>query len=159
MVKYSLSPSKIPRAEPKGFLEGSGYIDNLPSFIAQKDTVSFAGQVFERVHGRDGGASFSSLVEGYANFGISGIFIVPIVLALMFFMIENRRKEMAHDNLEVCLYIYILVTIAPGFAMGSIVGPLLNIVILYVGVFGMRCLTLLVSEFRYKNMVSKRDIS
>jgi hypothetical protein len=52
-----------------------------------------------------------------------------------------------------------LVAVAPGFAMGSIVGPLLNIVILYVGVFGMRCLTLLVSEFRYKNMVSNRDIS
>jgi oligosaccharide repeat unit polymerase len=147
----------IPSLQP--FLEGSGYIDNLPSFIAQKDTVSFAGQVFERVHGRDGGASFSSLVEGYANFGISGIFLVAIVLALIFFMIEIRRKRMAHDNLEVCLYIYILVAVAPGFAMGSIVGPLLNIVILYVGVFGMRCLALLVSEFRYKNMVSKRDIS
>ena len=60
MVKYSLSPRKLPRAEPKGTLEGSGFIDRPSAVGAVVQTASllilslsdssFSSKSFKHLH-------------------------------------------------------------------------------------------------------------
>ena len=134
----------IPSIQP--YLEGFGYIQNLPSFVTGLDSLSFAGELFHYIHGRDGGASFSAFTEAYANFGILGIIVIPILLALVMLSIELRRTKMVHDNLEVCFYIYCLVSIVPNLALGSAVGPLINILFLRLLIFLIRTSSIFLSS-------------
>jgi oligosaccharide repeat unit polymerase len=134
----------IPSIQP--YLEGFGYIQNLPSFITGMDSSSYASEVFYYIHGREGGASFSAFTEAYANFGIFGIIVIPILLALVMLSIELRRTKMAHDNLELCFYIYCLVSIVPNLALGSAVGPLINFLFLRLLIFLIRTSSILLSS-------------
>ncbi len=144
----------IPSIQPH--LLGFGYIQNLPSFITGLDSISFSGQVFHYIHGRPGGASFSAFTEGYANFGILGIIVIPILFAFAMLWIELRRVKMGRDYLEVCCYIYCLVSIVPNLALGSAVGPFINFLLLRLLIFLIKTLSLLLSS--YSNRLASQMI-
>jgi hypothetical protein len=135
----------IPSIQPH--LLGFGYLQNLPSFITGLDSISFSGEVFQYIHGRPGGASFSAFTEGYANFGILGIIVVPILFAFAMLLIELRRVKIGHNYLEVCFYIYCLVGIVPNLALGSAVGPFINFLLLRLLIFLIRTLSLSLSTY------------
>jgi len=122
------------------YQDGFSYLQNLPSFITGIDSGSLALEIFKIVHGRDGGASFSPFSEGYANFGIIGVCGIAIVLSGMLLSIDHRGKKMTIQTMEKCFYIYCLTSVIPSLAMGSIVGPVINILVIRLLIFLIRVL-------------------
>mgnify|MGYP001211550147 CR=1 FL=1 len=139
----------IPAIMPE--LNGSSYIQNLPSFITGMDDWSFAAEIFYYIHGRQGGASFSFISEGYANFGIYGIFLTTILLSLLFSCVEYNFQKRSSDYLELAFYIFFLINLVPAFVMGSLVGPMINIILVRITIFLMNLVAILLFSVNRKN--------
>ena len=120
---FQLFPNMLP------FSQGLGYLNALPTILTGLDNRPLSVEVFYLIHGRQGGASFTSFAEAYANFSLAGVLFLAILLPVFFASQENRYLRNRDNPLEIAYYAFFVSFIVIGFALGSLIGPLINMLL------------------------------
>ena len=117
-ISFSNFPNTIP------FLEGVTI--NNPGNIFPYTHVNLSHLIFSILYGGSGGAPVPAIVEGYVNFGFSGLLVFALFIHLYIFLLHNLFYFMKKNIFNFSLYIFTAIWIIQ-LSMNSIFYTLLDV--------------------------------
>jgi oligosaccharide repeat unit polymerase len=109
---------------------GGIYFQNISNLLPGFD-VSHSGELFRMIHNRLGGASHTSILEAYANFGVLGSLIYSVIIGIALSIFSKYIIQKDNKILHYSFYVIFLSYLIPAATNGSIIGVLTQFIALF----------------------------